>query len=39
MALNDNHSGTTYDWFYLGEESTSDYPDNYSDRDSDAMYQ
>ena len=39
MALNDNHSGTTYDWFYLGPESTSAYPDNYSDRDSDAMYQ
>ena len=38
-ALNDNHSGTTYDWFYLGPESTSAYPDNYSDRDSDAMYQ
>ena len=39
MALNDNHSGTTYDWFYLGPESTSAYPDNYSSDDSDAMYQ
>ena len=39
MALNDNHSGTTYDWFFVGPESTSDYPDNYSDRDSDAMFQ
>ena len=39
MALNDNHSGTTYDWFYLGPESTSAYPDNYSDRESDAMFQ
>ena len=39
MALNDNHSGTTYDWFYLGPESRSAYPDNYSDDDSDAMYQ
>ena len=39
MALNDNHSGTTYDWFFVGEESTSDYPDNYSEHDSDAMFQ
>ena len=39
MALNDNHSGTTYDWFYLGPESTSAYPDNYSSDDSDEMYQ
>ena len=39
MALNDNHSGTTYDWFYLGPKLTTGYPDNYSDRDSDAMYQ
>ena len=39
MALNDNHSDTTYDWFYLGPESTSAYPDNYSSDDSDAMYQ
>ena len=39
MALNDNHSGTTYDWFFVGEESTSDYPDNYSENDSDAMFQ
>jgi len=30
MALNDNHSGTTYDWFYMGPKSTSAYPDNYS---------
>ena len=39
MALYDNHSGTTYDWFYMGPKSTSAYPDNYSDSDSDAMYQ
>ena len=39
MALNDNHSGTTYDWFFVGEESTSAYPDNYSENDSDAMFQ
>ena len=39
MALYDNHSGTTYDWFYLGPESTSAYPDNYSSDDSDEMYQ
>ena len=39
MALNDNHSGTTYDWFYLGPKSTSAYPDNYSSDDSDAMFQ
>ena len=39
MALNDNHSGTTYDWFYMGPKSTSAYPDNYSSSDSDAMYQ
>ena len=39
MALNDNHSGTTYNWFYLGPESTSAYPDNYSSDDSDEMYQ
>ena len=38
-ALNDNHSGTTYDWFYMGPKSASAYPDNYSDEDSDAMYQ
>jgi len=38
-ALYDNHSGTTYDWFYMGPKSTSAYPDNYSERDSDAMYQ
>ena len=38
-ALYDNHSGTTYDWFYMGPKSTSAYPDNYSDSDSDAMYQ
>ena len=39
MALNDNHSGTTYDWFYMGPKSTSAYPDNYSSSDSDVMYQ
>jgi len=39
MALNDNHSGTTYDWFYMGPKSASAYPDNYSSSDSDAMYQ
>ena len=39
MALNDNHIGTTYDCFFVGEESTSDYPDNYSDRESDTMFQ
>ena len=39
MALNDNHSGTTYDWFYLGPESTSAYPDNYSSDDSDVFFQ
>ena len=39
MALNDNHSGTTYDWFYMGPKSTSAYPDNYSSDDSDEMYQ
>ena len=38
-ALNDNHSGTTYDWFYMGPKSTSAYPDNYSSSDSDVMYQ
>ena len=39
MALNDNQSGTTYDWFYLEPESTSAYPDNYSSDDSDEMFQ
>ena len=39
FALNDNHSGTTYDWFFVGPESTSDYPDNYSERESDTMFQ
>ena len=39
MALNDNHTNTTYDWFYVGPKSTSAYPDNYSSNDSDAMYQ
>ncbi len=39
FALNDNHSGTTYDWFYMGPKSTSAYPDNYSASDSDIMYQ
>ena len=38
-ALYDNHSGTTYDWFYMGPKSTSAYPDNYSSSDSDVMYQ
>ena len=42
MALYDNHSITSLglsDWFYMGPKSTSAYPDNYSDSDSDAMYQ
>ena len=39
MALNDNHSNTTYDWFFLGPKSTSAYPDNYSSDDSDEMFQ
>ena len=40
MALNDNHSNTTYDWFYLGPKSTSAYPDNYSSGDGgDVMWQ
>ena len=40
MALNDNHSDTTYDWFYLGPESTSAYPDNYTVGDGgDVMFQ
>ena len=40
MALNDNHTNTTYDWFYVGPKSTSAYPDNYTVGDGgDAMYQ
>jgi len=40
MALNDNHSGTTYDWFYLGPKLTTGYPDNYSVGDGgDVMFQ
>ena len=39
MALNDNHSGTTYDWFYMGPKSTSAYPDNYSSSSGDVMWQ
>ena len=40
MALNDNHSGTTYDWLYVGPKSTSAYPDNYSSGDGgDVMFQ
>ena len=40
MALNDNHSNTTYDWFFLGPKSTSAYPDNYSSGDGgDSMWQ
>ena len=33
MALNDNHSGTTYDWLYVGPKSTSAYPDDYQSGD------
>ena len=33
MALNDNHSVDTYDWLYVGDKSTSTYPD-YSSGDS-----
>ena len=39
MALNDNHSSTTYDWFYLGPESTSAYPDTSSSDVSDVFFQ
>ena len=39
FALNDNHSGTTYDWFYMGPKSTSAYPDNYSSTSGDSMWQ
>ena len=40
MALNDNHSNTTYGWFFLGPKSTSAYPDNYSSGDGgDSMWQ
>ena len=38
MALNDNHSGTTYDWLYVGQKSTLAYPDNFSSGD-DITYQ
>ena len=30
MALNDNHTGTTYDYLFTGPKSTSGYPDNYT---------
>ena len=30
MALKDNSSEDTYDWFYVGPKSTSAYPDNYT---------
>ena len=30
MAIADNVSGSSYNWFYLGSESTSSYPDNLS---------
>ncbi len=40
MALNDNHSADTYDWFYLGPKLTTGYPDNYSVGDGgDVMFQ
>ena len=40
MALNDNHSEDTYDWFFLGDKSTTGYPDNYSSGDGgDVMFQ
>ena len=40
MALNDNHSGTTYDWLYVGPKSTSAYPDDYQSGDGgDVMFQ
>ena len=31
MAIADNVSGSSYNWFYLGSESTSRYPDNFSE--------
>ena len=30
MALNDNHTGITHDMLFVGEKSTSAYPDNYT---------
>ena len=40
MALNDNHSADTYDWFYAAHKSTTGYPDNYSSGDGgDVMFQ
>ena len=30
MALNDNHTSNAYDWLFMGEGSTSAYPDNYT---------
>ena len=40
VALNDNHSDDTYDWFYTGDKSTTGYPDNYSSGDGgDVMFQ
>ena len=40
MALNDNHSVDTNDWFYLGPKLTTGYPDNYSVGDGgDVMFQ
>ncbi len=39
MALNDNHTNSVYDWFFLGPKSTSAYPDNFSSSSGDAMWQ
>jgi len=30
MAVNDNHTANAYDWLFMGEGSTSAYPDNYT---------
>ena len=39
MAINDNHSSTTYDYLFTGPKSTSAYPDNYSSSSGDVRWQ
>ena len=39
MALNDNLTSTSYNWFYLGPKSTSAYPDNFSSSSCDVNFQ
>jgi len=39
MALNDNHSADSHDWFYMGDKSASGYPDYSSGDGGEVMFQ